>query len=597
MTEAQYDIFFSDAGHQDPSSAIIFMPLDALTERTVSSIGRLFSDNCVAVVACSYGKDSSVMLACTLEAARRHLARTGLSPVVRVSTIDTLVDNPMAMKLARTMSARMLQWAQDNGLDVQQEWASPGIMNRYLVKMIGGRDIASTSAGDSRCAVDMKIRPVQSLKTRLRKEFAGRRIVTLIGTRHDESDTRSANMHDRGERFDVPVESDSGDWLMSPLSDWLEGHVWGFIDQIVGGEAPFPVFDDFISLSAMYESTGESTCSTDAFAGLKKKAGLGCGSGGRMGCWACQKTSQDHSLVKMLDTSPHYAPLVRLSRIIRAGHDVPSNRSFLGRSISDEGDVLVAGNAYSPQWQEQLLRFALSADQDELDWAQNESERLNRPVEPRFRVITDEEVVAIAFMWGRYGLHPAEMAMAIAADVRLGGSRYGMSDEEIALMAAKADRAACSRSFGRMHVMTSSDKEVSTNFGRVDVVVHLAGAVNHLQVDSRGVSHTPVNSDGSEIKVDLGDDPNLAMWFLMIEAENAVSGFVTDNPQGYFNFLLRQNVLFFPAGYLGRLRDYGVQASAMSKKGLGAVSSDPLALQSLDGYTNNATDSVQLSMV
>ena len=183
-------------------------------------------DRQATVVGCSYGKDSSCVLALTLEAAHRLKQRDGLNKRVIVLTADTGVENPSMIKLAHKMSAQTLTFAAERDLDVVQRWVKPAPMDHYLVTMIGGRGTASVPGTSSSCTSDLKIRPMEKVTKELADEFGADNILTLIGTRFDESTSRGNNMRQRGESALTPKQQESGSWLLSPIANWNVGDVW-----------------------------------------------------------------------------------------------------------------------------------------------------------------------------------------------------------------------------------------------------------------------------------------------------------------------------------------------------------------------------------
>ena len=90
----------------------------------------------VTTIGQPYGKDSSAVLVLVLEAARQMLAETGRNPRIKLITADTLVENPLQVRLATVMSARALTFAQERGLDVEQIWVTPENIDSYLVKYV-----------------------------------------------------------------------------------------------------------------------------------------------------------------------------------------------------------------------------------------------------------------------------------------------------------------------------------------------------------------------------------------------------------------------------------------------------------------------------
>lgn len=106
-------------------------------------------------------------------------------------------------------------------------------------------------------------------------------------------------------------------------------------------------------------------------------------------------------------------PLHALRAYLKANQYDPSKRNWLARTVKDDGTVTIAPNSYSPDYSEELLRIVLSIQMRENDDARREG------VSPRFQLLTSEDVIAIEFMWSRYGYHRTTAAMKIYKEVVL----------------------------------------------------------------------------------------------------------------------------------------------------------------------------------
>ena len=157
-------------------------------------------------LAFSAGKDSSVTLAITLMA-MRELIDEGVSvPTLNVCHSDTKIESPVVKAYNQQMIKQIEAYSKASGIPVRVWIASPGLSGDYLVSVIGGRTIMSVGS-NAKCSMMMKVEPLNKLKRQLRKTIAteaGKKakeveIVTLIGTRYEESAARSRAMTERGE--------------------------------------------------------------------------------------------------------------------------------------------------------------------------------------------------------------------------------------------------------------------------------------------------------------------------------------------------------------------------------------------------------------
>lgn len=534
----------------------------SLTERAIATITLAMRQYHLLCIGCSYGKDSSTVLGLTLEAARRLKQAEGTTIPIRVLTADTRVENPSMIRLAHTMSEQMLGFAQQHGLDVEQQFVQPPAIDRYLSTMIGGRGTASVPGTSATCTTSLKIRPMEQAKKALAEQYGAENIVTLIGTRFQESAQRGRNMTARGENAIRPVKQPDGSALLSPIADWALGDVWGFLnasERILG----FPGLD-YSKVVAVYETIGESTCSIGAIdPNFQTQASGGCGSAGRTGCWACQRVSRDSSLESMLVNTPAYEPLVRLSRTIRAGHYLPENRSFLGKTLEADGRIRVFSNGYSAQWTEKLLSWTLSVDFAEDDYAEQSGKPRRFP-----RLLAEEDLLIIAFQWARYGLHTPGAFIRIYHQIASGARVALPSDQALADMRAKGDQRLSGKTLGWIQTGITPEKQpafqdhwrdqlgadspcaVATMTGRYDYHYHARSGVTHDSL---------VYSEGVEACVDHLTDPDgsfglVFMDFMSWYALEFASGRKSHADE--LNWLLREGIIRARPGYQSRIALY-----------------------------------------
>lgn len=539
----------------------------AKCQHAIDAIKQAVRNVKITTVACSWGKDSSAVLALTLEACRQ-LAEEGIIAPVRIITSDTLVENPSQAKLNVRMSARAIEWAQELDLDVEQEWVTPDPINHYLVTQIGGRGVASVSGSDATCSVDLKIRPMNKVRNRYAKTYGAHNILTLIGTRHDESEQRNRAMTARGESATRPTISDNGSLTLSPIAHWSESDVW----RLLNGSPRQTGFEtlDFAPTIAHYEAMGQETCHTLSFSDSLKAAKSPCGSA-RGGCFICQKVSKDHSMTNMLDHSPHYEPLARLSRVIRAGHWVPENRSFLSKTADDQNRIRVFSNAYSPDWTANLLKWVLTIDAREDDRAAAMTEKRGKPVERRFpRLLQPEHEMLIAFMWARYGVQEPGRFIRIKEAIAQ-GKRWNLpTDEEIDALEAKANKKLMGKTLGHLHSRIPVTKPEAYRDNWRDMIdpesmcapdlMRTESGERATYASGKGATHDTI-AESDTIECDLSSlreaDGSLGItyhdflwWMEMEQAE----GTHTHNDE--MNFLVRNGIIRARKGYQSTLAAY-----------------------------------------
>lgn len=384
------------------------------------TIQRLIRDGNALFLAVSFGKDSSVMLALVIHAMirlRESEPETELTDVVILHS-NTGVENPVLEQHAMAELARLERFAREQQLPITVQLAQPSLANNYLVGLIGGRCVLTTALTGRQCSQDLKVVPINRAKRKilnsLDKRYGGR-VITLLGKRYDESSSRKTRMLERGENPTSPVEI-NGQQVLCSIADWSLDDLYWVIAKVRNGQLG-PMYSDFDSLISVYRSINEGECIVFAVE-EGKASSKPCGAG-RGGCWTCAAVSKDSAMQSILaDQENDYSYLKRLNDFrdyMVYHHDNPSKRTWLSRSVHDDGTITIAPNAYSPEHCERLLQFALSIQADE-DRASKGS--------PRFSLLTLDEVLAIATYWSRYGYNFGHRALEIWYEIEVEGQRY-----------------------------------------------------------------------------------------------------------------------------------------------------------------------------
>lgn len=364
-------------------------------------------------------------------------------------------------------------------------------------------------------------------------------------------------MKQRQERYDRPWQNkhENDTWFISPIADWEDRHVFEFMDRAAADMFSWKPFNNMVSLVALYELTGLDVCPTSMGSAMAE-ASCG-GNAGRFGCFTCQKVSKDHSMERILNTHPYLSPLLTLNELIRSGMNVPHHRAWIGRSVDDNGFTLVSPISHSFQWCRTLLRAVLSIDANEDEWA-----NLNDKVRRFRRIMTREELVAVAFQWGRYFGRPWSEA------VNLWNTTYNspssrMSEAEMQQSILENRQASIPlnqlKKVGRFR-MYPEGYDAPAEPGMIDGVGESVGIYGSGAgvVDSKGRLHSPL-AEASSFTVEFGDEPDLAWyWISQIASENnddayflTRSGYIKFKP-GYYSTMARM------VEYMRRVRDLGL---------------------------------------
>jgi 3'-phosphoadenosine 5'-phosphosulfate sulfotransferase (PAPS reductase)/FAD synthetase len=404
------------------------MPTDQKVERAIEGISKLIIDGRPLSVAYSGGKDSSVMMSLTLEAARRCKEAGHEIPPILVTHARTGIDNPAMDMVAQAEIERIHAYAVEQGLPVRVDIAEPALNDSWAVRIISGRALPTFANSSSRdCAISWKLIPQKRQRKAAMKELqAAGSPVVLVGTRFDESSGRAARMDDRGELdnevWTQEIRDKDGtlkgsEDRLSPIAHWTQEDVWVFLAELMGGERTS--YTDAQDIWDVYRDGGNSSCVVVADDTMKASS-KACGA--RFGCALCAAVGRDKSLESMIESDPKYSYLLPLNKLQRFLVDTQydlDRRLWLGRSIQDDGYIAIAPDVYSPAMQRELLRYAMTIDRDEAAAAGALG------IKPRFQLVTPEQLLAIDAIWSMQGYQPrAFEAIHIWEDVYENGNSY-----------------------------------------------------------------------------------------------------------------------------------------------------------------------------
>jgi 3'-phosphoadenosine 5'-phosphosulfate sulfotransferase (PAPS reductase)/FAD synthetase len=397
-------------------------PVEEKAEKATRAILRLFESGKSASVSFSGGKDSSVLMHLTLEAARRAL-QMGLKPRVVVFSSDTGVENPEVALLLRKEHKKIRAVLSADDIEHLVLLTQPSLASSWAVRILGGNKLPSFPGGSHDCAVDFKVNPIRAARNRVFEDWGRQNTVTLIGTRFDESVERARNMAERGELAEEPYLNDEGELVMSPIAFWSTDDVWELIGLVRAGVIEsYSTFDDTFKL---YADAGGTSCAvvSDAITEGAKKARGGCGA--RFGCYVCVAVANDTSLDTMIATDPEYAYMAGLNRlrnlISKTRWDY-SKRYWVQRTIDDEGNIKLQPDCYSPAFLLELFRYAASLDFTEVVAARESNHS------PRHQLLPVEAVVAIDALWSLNGYHPPHTALLEWNNIMNGHVHYHVPD-------------------------------------------------------------------------------------------------------------------------------------------------------------------------
>lgn len=268
-------------------------------------------------------------------------------------------------------------------------------------------------------------------------------VISVVGTRLDESAVRRVAMTERNEQADLVTRQASGSLSLSPLRDWSSDDVWTMLgcmaDRSLGFQSPLSPAT-VGRLSDIYRAGNGGVCGV-----IAGESGARAACGSRFGCAFCGVTGARDKSMEFMVQEPEHAhlkPLNEFRNYLLAIQWDLSRRELVGRTLSDVGYTRIQADTYGYWERIRMLRMLLSIDADERDRAERHSGQLasgliadtehNRMLcDPQFEFVTPQQLVAIDFFLSMHHYAPhAFPALAVWHDVNLLGRRYAVPDVE-----------------------------------------------------------------------------------------------------------------------------------------------------------------------
>ena len=363
--------------------------LEDLVEEAVGTLARLAEANALAV-AWSSGKDSTACLVLALLAFRR-LREQGRQPAapLYVQHGDTEVESPAVSGLARSMLASLAAWAEAEGHDVRVRISSPHLAQSWAVSILSGQSLPTYPNHRFRkCSVDWKISPATRTNKAIAAELAGISdppppLITVLGTRYDESQSRARNMRSRGDDEATPQEHD-GRLLLAPIARWSMDSVWELLGSAGTGPGLYPVWrKDFAEVVETYRDALSGECPVVAMAGKMGKSGCGA----RFGCSTCQAVGTDRSLQALAEgeKNMHLRRLLRNRDFVAALQGDYGRRTWVTRRLSRGGTgdmVMIQPDGFDSATLLDIAGAYILADREEAERARAFDADMRRNVDP-----------------------------------------------------------------------------------------------------------------------------------------------------------------------------------------------------------------------
>jgi len=392
----------------------------------------------------SAGKDSTCCAVLLIEAVRRAVAE-GITTTHYISSSSTGIESPVMELHLMAVQDEMREHFQNHGLPIEVHLTHPSLASSFVVTTIGRGTLPRfpENSKSRQCAVNWKVEPGQRLAAQLQAaaiEQTGREMITVLGTRLDESTVRKNRMTARGESAAVPVREKGGELVLSIIADWTLTDVWDTLELLLQPESsPYLAAisqDSVHRLFSIYSEANDGVCGVVLGDGGVKKP---CQA--RTGCAFCTVTgAKDRSMESMLEVEKNafMRPLNDFRNMLMATQFDMEKRELVGRTVSPAGYLPIRPDVYSYEFRESMLRYLLSMDANERDRAEETEAaifagRLADTKENRlmatstFEMVSLQQLSLIDWHWSNhYQASHAFPAVSIWYEVNVLGRRYSI---------------------------------------------------------------------------------------------------------------------------------------------------------------------------
>ncbi|MGE8063910.1 phosphoadenosine phosphosulfate reductase family protein [Pseudomonas sp. NPDC089569] len=549
---------------------LVEMSFEEKVASAVEAIKQQVREGRHPLVAWSGGKDSSVLLNLTFTALREMKAEGYEVPTLHLLHSDTKMENPRILMYNKGQIKSIEAYAKASEIPTRVWVASPNLSNDYLVAVLSGRSIMSVGA-NTKCQQMAKASALDRIKRQVRAYVAEKdgvkpkdaNLVSLIGTRFEESVSRGIRMKERGESSTEAVDvMDNGQMVLSPIADWTTFDVFTYIGYVRSNQ--LPAYDSFDELVEIYRDANGGECMVNLYISGVEQARPACGA--RTGCWTCGRITKDTSADNMIATDggkyEWMAPLRDLRAFMLAKHFDPSARCWLARTLNEEtGTIKIAPNAYSPAHVLDLLRIMLTIQ------IREEIAASSLGIAPRFTLLDERQLIAIDFISARYGYQNSFVALRTYKEIYEGGKRY-----EIPALDS---------------IPTFTEKDVSFRaevpFADADYHSAWRGFRNlaHAMVDWEA---TTTLADGTIVQnANLGDSFEIDLegseLFMAFDLDYALKRIgLLDNPMGVVDYFVGLGTVTLFKGSLGEWDRMAKMSNQIFVHGIKSILHDPHAL-------------------
>ena len=351
-------------------------------ESVVSELYMLLEAGVLLTIPCSFGKDSKLVLTAALDAHQRAIKAGVIEqdhPFI-VIHIDTGIESiPMLMYSLFAMK-RLECFCSDNNINLSLHHQRPDLQFQFASLFLGARKLPSTPMLNSDCAVIMKIDVSQAIQKKLIAKYGKEKLVSCIGSRHDEGTNRSQSLkkfgNDKMTATSLIKENEKGISTFAPIRDLSNEEVFEMLQRMgtdpMIAPAPGLKMSSYMSsyrlLIQIYGDSANDTCEINMGDSSQKTA---CGGSARNGCLNCFKAGKVDKSVVAHNRYERWAQIQANANKVRdymysVAHDV-NHRTHHPRAFDPvTNHAMLQPNILSSRTLERLLTYFVQLTDDDL---------------------------------------------------------------------------------------------------------------------------------------------------------------------------------------------------------------------------------------
>lgn len=322
---------------------------------------KVIKSRYLCTVASSFAKDSNVTLMAALQAHVELMQEEAIpkdTPFL-CHSVDTCVENPLVTINCWHSVRGLKNTCKTLGINLELTIGKPPLASQWAALYASGLKILCSARANSDCSVIMKVDTAAIIEKEIQKKYSSQNIVTLIGSRHLESTSRSQSISTMTPARSAEELLDMEQLTFAPIQDMSDDDIWSLIKMAkpMSGRPMIESEHDvmgYCSNTFLYhlykDSTSKSSCPTTA----KKTAGEApgaCGASARTGCFVCLKSTRDRSGEAAASTKRHRAYALNANKVRNWLQFVSSDiqyRSYLSKALDYSNDEAICLQPNTP---------------------------------------------------------------------------------------------------------------------------------------------------------------------------------------------------------------------------------------------------------